>query len=77
MPPNQIVVIKEDVDGRYKVDRRKTIKQLNQYSQFKMYKFNNEAIMLLYNNGLDNQKIEQQNEKQLVRAFLISDKDYR
>jgi hypothetical protein len=51
MSPYTFLVIKE-INGKYRISHNVTVKEINKYTQFKIYKFNNTAMILLYNDGL-------------------------
>lgn len=47
MPPNSIQVIKQDEQEAYTLGPRIKIKEINEDTQFKIYKFNDKAMLLL------------------------------
>ena len=75
MPPNTILVIEQDKDQNYRLTNKILIKEVNQYTQFKLYKFNNEAMMLLEIAPTSGQ--DQAENKITTKAFVISPKGYK
>lgn len=64
LPPNIAVIIKQE-KGEYKVSQKITINEINLYSQFKVYKFNQRAMVIVNNP-----------QNATNRAFIVSDKEY-
>lgn len=46
--PNTVVVINQDQSGNWQIANKLTIHEISEYTQFKMYKFEKQAIMLLF-----------------------------
>lgn len=77
MAPNTIVVIKQDSSQEWQIVNRLTINEITEYTQFKMYKFEKQAIMLLFGARSSQQVSEGAANFGYNQAFIISDREYK